>query len=182
MEQELRIAITGYRPAKLPAKYGYDITNQAYRELADAIRDTILRLAQKYRINRFVCISGMALGTDQLFVQVAHQLKQDPALENVHITAAIPCYGQETKGPVPSRELYHHILSLCDETVHVTQRSFTPTCMELRNQWMVDRCDILLAVYDGKSGGTANCIRYAKKQGKMIYYIDPDNLQTRKAA
>jgi len=182
MKEELRIAITGYRPTKLPAKYGYDIYNPAYMHLGSAIRDTILYAAYRRRKFNLVCISGMALGTDQLFVHVASRLKQTPEFENVHITAAIPCYGQETKWPVKSRETYHKILSLCDESVHVTQGGFTPSCMEERNQWMVDRCDILIAVYDGKPGGTANCIRYARQKNKAIYYIDPVTLRIQEAA
>lgn len=176
MQKELRFAITGYRPVKLPSQYGYDIHNAAYRKLAAAIRDTIVYVSYQRHMFDLVCISGMALGTDQLFVHVADALKKRPEFTNVHIIAAIPCYGQETKWPVRSREEYHQTLSLCNETVYVTRQSFTPSCMEQRNRWMVDHCDVLIAVYDGKPGGTANCIRYAKQQGKTIYYINPDNL------
>jgi len=182
MEKELRIAITGYRPTKLPAGYGYDLTNKAYRELADAIYDTVKFAACRSGMSHLVCISGMALGTDQLFVHVARRLKKAVDIDNVHIIAAIPCYGQELKWPVRSREEYHKVLALCDETVHVTQGRFTPSCMEQRNRWMVDRCDVLIAVYDGQPGGTANCIRYAREQGKTIYFIDPKNLLIRQAA
>ena len=182
MKKELRFAITGYRPVKLPSQYGYDIHNVAYRQLAAAIRDTIVYVSYQQCIFDLVCISGMALGTDQLFVHVADALKKRPEFANIHVTAAIPCYGQETKWPVQSRETYHKTLSLCDETIYVTRQNFTPSCMEKRNQWMVDHCDVLIAVYDGKSGGTANCIRYAQQQNKTIYYIDPNNLLVRRAA
>lgn len=39
---------------------------------------------------------------------------------------------------------------------------------------MVDRCDKLIACYNGDtSGGTYNCVQYAKKKGKEIIVIDP---------
>lgn len=31
---------------------------------------------------------------------------------------------------------------------------------------MVDDCDSLLALWDGSSGGTKNCLDYARKKGK----------------
>lgn len=49
-----------------------------------------------------------------------------------------------------------------------------------RNQWMVDRADAVLAVWDGSPGGTANCVNYARKVGKPITIIDPRTGSVRK--
>ena len=35
----------------------------------------------------------------------------------------------------------------------------------------------LIAVWDGSSGGTANCIKYAKNMNKNIIHIDPYNIK-----
>ena len=44
--------------------------------------------------------------------------------------------------------------------------------MQLRNQYMVDNSDLVLAIWNGKeSGGTWNTIKYARKQGKKIQYL-----------
>ena len=40
-----------------------------------------------------------------------------------------------------------------------------------RNQKIVDHCDILLAVWDGKSHGTGNTLAYARKVDKPAYVI-----------
>jgi len=40
--------------------------------------------------------------------------------------------------------------------------------MQTRNIWMVDNCDLVLALWDGSDGGTGNCIKYANKIGKPI--------------
>ena len=46
--------------------------------------------------------------------------------------------------------------------------------MNIRNEWMVDRCDTLIAVWDeSPTGGTTNCVGYAKQQGKKIITIKP---------
>jgi len=36
---------------------------------------------------------------------------------------------------------------------------------ELRNQYMVDSADLVIACWNGSPGGTANCIKYAEKLG-----------------
>jgi len=45
---------------------------------------------------------------------------------------------------------------------------------------MVDNADIVIAVWNGdekSKSGTWNCIKYARKKGKKIIYIDPNNLE-----
>lgn len=39
--------------------------------------------------------------------------------------------------------------------------SYVPGCMQQRNRYMVDHCDLLLAVHDGVSGGTQSTLTYA---------------------
>jgi uncharacterized phage-like protein YoqJ len=46
--------------------------------------------------------------------------------------------------------------------------------MQRRNEWMVDRADKLVALWDGSWGGTFNCIEYARKKG-----VPFDNLWAR---
>lgn len=43
----------------------------------------------------------------------------------------------------------------------------------IRNQQMVDRCDEAVFFWDGKSPGTADCIRRAKAAGKLALVIYP---------
>jgi uncharacterized phage-like protein YoqJ len=45
--------------------------------------------------------------------------------------------------------------------------------MQKRNEYMVDKCDKLLAVWNGTTGGTHNCIKYAKSKGKEIILLNP---------
>ena len=44
-----------------------------------------------------------------------------------------------------------------------------------RDRYMVDNCDVLLAVWDGiKDGGTWRTIQYAMKKKKNIIFIDEE--------
>ena len=41
---------------------------------------------------------------------------------------------------------------------------------------MVDGADAIVCCYDGKTGGTAYTIDYAKRQGKVIIQINPTDM------
>ena len=46
-----------------------------------------------------------------------------------------------------------------------------------RNKGMVDKTDILFAVWDGiQKGGTWNAVKYAKETGKQVFRLDLDKL------
>lgn len=42
------------------------------------------------------------------------------------------------------------------------------------NIGMVEKLNLLLAIWDGTSGGTGNCVRAAKTRGVDIQRIHPD--------
>jgi len=120
-------------------------------------------------------ISGMALGADQLFAMCAIAVRD--AGYPSKITAAVPFKGQENAWPAASKIKFGQILEQCDETVYVSDPGYTAWKMQVRNQWMVDRADTVLAIWSGKmSGGTYNCIEYARGQGKRIDCINPQTL------
>ena len=53
---------------------------------------------------------------------------------------------------------------VCTGEYHVTK-------MQIRNERMVDDSDLVLAFYDGSTGGTHNCIRYAQRQHKSVMNV-----------
>lgn len=107
-------------------------------------------------------ISGMAQGYDQALAAAAITL-------SIPFTAAVPFRGQEEKWPLEAQETYRTILKRAKVVIYVSQGGYAASKMGTRNEWMVRRCDQLLALYDGTSlGGTANCILYAEKAGRPI--------------
>ena len=46
---------------------------------------------------------------------------------------------------------------------------------QARNEQIVDSCDVLLAIWDGKSRGTENTLSYARKVNKPAFRIDLTN-------
>jgi uncharacterized phage-like protein YoqJ len=144
------IVATGHRPSKLG---GYEFK----------VFDALVHLACEYLISLPELpdhgISGMALGWDQAWAQALTEFA-------IPFTAAVPCDGQDSRWPMRSRTRYHYLLGKAHQIVVVCPGPYEAWKMERRNRWMVDNADAVVALWNGTSGGTANCVAYAKAQGK----------------
>lgn len=139
------VAATGHRPDKLGG-YGADVAGRLFA----LAREELVRL-QASRV-----ISGMAVGWDTAIARAALELQ-------IPLVCAVPFRGQEACWPVESQRVYREILGRADRVVYVSPDGYAAWKMMLRNRWMVDRCDVVLALHDGSTGGTFNCIEYATK-------------------
>ena len=144
------IAGTGHRPNKLGG-YGAEVMSRLKR-------CAILELS---RIEPTLVISGMALGWDQALAKAAIHLK-------IPFHAYVPFAGQELKWSIHSQREYDDLLEKAHSVIYCSPGGYSPHKMQIRNERMVDACDLLLALWDGSPGGTANCIRYAQEVGKNI--------------
>jgi uncharacterized phage-like protein YoqJ len=140
------IAGTGHRPNKLGG-YG----DKVFQRLVDLGRYVIREERAQH------VISGMALGWDQALAQAALELK-------VPFTAAVPFEGQESMWPISSQGLYRELLSKAEKVIIVCDGGYSAAAMQKRNAWMVDHADQIAALWDGSSGGTGNCLAYARKR------------------
>lgn len=153
------VAFTGHRPNKLG---GYKLPNPTYIYVCQQIDKTLKELKPEK------IISGMALGIDQWAANIAYKL-------GIPFIAAVPFLGQEGAWPAQSQQTYNKLIKLASEVVIVCEGGYEASKMQRRNEWMTDRCDILIAVWDKTPGGTGNCINYAKSINKHIVYINPTN-------
>ena len=69
----LKINITGHRPGKL---YGYDIHRPEYNDIRNQIKGSLMMLIKKYAAEEVICYSGMALGTDQIFIECCIEARE----------------------------------------------------------------------------------------------------------
>lgn len=156
-------AITGHRPNKL---FGYDLMAEPYQKLRAGIKQLLVQenIQELY--------TGMALGTDMLAALAVIDLQN--AGHDIKLHAAVPYKDhKDSRWPQETRDLYDAILSRASQIDLVTDGPYSPWALELRNRFMVDRSELLIAVYTGAPGGTANCIKYARRTGKPIWFVDP---------
>ena len=73
-----------------------------------------------------------------------------------------------------SRAVYNSLIKKAVEVVVVSEGAYAGWKMQKRNMWMIDHSDIVIGVWNGSPGGTANALSYTQQQGKTIYRISPE--------
>jgi uncharacterized phage-like protein YoqJ len=157
------LAFTGHRGDKLG---GIWLPSQGPDVVALLVDDLVRRALVS---DGLTVISGMALGWDMLVAQAAVAASDFGA--PVRVIGAVPFRGQDQRWPEASRRCWHALCDHLDEVVVVSDGGYSPATMQRRNEWMVDRCDRLVACWNGSPGGTANCVRYAEQVGKPVVNV-----------
>ncbi len=147
-------AFTGHRPGRLP--WGEHEEDPRCDLLKDCLLETVRHLSDK-GVNVFLC--GMARGSDTLFAEAVLRLQEErPQTE---LWAVLPCRGQADQWTAADRRRYRRLCGACRHVILI-QEAYTPQCMVRRNQWMLERCDVVVSFYDGGKGGTGWMVRQAQ--------------------
>ena len=163
-EKNLTCCFTGHRPEKLP--WGGDESDARCLKLKEELACCIDG-AYLAGCRHFIC--GMARGCDMLFAEAALALRGKHP--EVTLEAAIPCDTQADGWRADERRRYEHLTAECDEVTFVAH-AYSPGCMQRRNEYMVERSDVLIAVFNGTAGGTMNTILCAQRKGLRVITID----------
>ena len=152
--------VTGNRPQKFPWKYGKGKKYKTYlAEMAKQIEKLIERGYTYF-------ISGGALGVDQDFAEAVLRAKQAHA--EITLEIAIPCKTQAARWSKDEQLRYRSILE-CADKITILSEHYTPSCMQRRNEYMVDKADLVLAYWNSEeSGGTWYTINCAKQKEKLL--------------
>ena len=147
----LKVSGTGHRPDKLG---GY--SDEAFNQLVEIAEKAFTQ------IQPTEVISGMALGWDMALAQAAIN-------RGIPFIAAVPFVGQENMWQKKTQDYYKELLSKAKEVVIVSEGGYSAYKMQVRNEWMVNNCDLVLAMHNGDTfGGTFNCVTYVTKVGKPM--------------
>lgn len=149
------VAVTGHRPDKLG---GYRTPNPTFNSVMEGLDKALLDLRPEK------VIIGMALGVDQWMAELC-------IWNGIPFEAAVPFNGFESRWPAFSQVKFRQLLERASAVHVVCEGEYAPWKMQRRNQWMVDNCDRLIAVFNGTDGGTANCISYAQLARKPITFV-----------
>lgn len=160
-------SFTGYRPSKLA--FNFNRKDEAYCRLYNVLKKEIMLLA-KNEIKYFQ--TGMALGIDLMCGEIVLELKKD---FDIHLFCIIPCKNQRQGWSDDNIALYNNLINNSSGIIYTSTEDYSKGCMMKRNKYLVDTAEHILAVYDGKKGGTMSTIEYAKKNKRTITIINPIN-------
>lgn len=170
-KQGLRCAFSGHRPQSLP--WQFNETDSNCLTLKKILNAQIAKLTDNGYTD---FLSGLALGVDTWAAEIVLTLRENnPALK---LHCILPCKSQADKWPIPAQEHYKTILYQADSVVY-TSLTYHPNCMLERNRFMVEKADLLIAVYDERRqrSGTGAAVRYAQKLSCKVVVIDPISLK-----
>ena len=160
-----RVAFTGYRPQKMP--FGFDEADERCVDFKQRLYNTIESLIdQGYK--HF--ISGGALGMDMYAAEAVLKLKTKHP--EITLEMVSPFDDQAAKW-APQYQQRHDRLFEQADMVTATGHQYTKSAMFIRNHYLVNNADVLLAAYDGQPGGTQMTVKYARQMGIQVCCIKP---------
>lgn len=144
---------TGHRPEKL--------------NISEMTAKKLLCEGIQYAIDQGVTtfITGMAKGVDTWAGEMVLEYKN--IYPDIRLVCAMPYEGFAKGGTDKERIARLRILASAD-LVHNVSDSYHPFCFQSRNRWMVDRSDLVIALYTGDTGGTRNTIKYAEAENIRV--------------
>ncbi|MCL2774565.1 MAG: DUF1273 domain-containing protein [Oscillospiraceae bacterium] len=110
-------------------------------------------------------LSGFAEGIDLEFAELISEMRENNP--DIFFEAVIP-YRDRLNAKSPK---FHKFLGKCDK-ITVTSEKYSSKCYQVRNTYLVEKSDRIIAVFDGRNrSGTAQTIRIARKKKREIRFI-----------
>lgn len=151
-----RCCFTGHRPEKLHIDEA-TITQGLRLAIERSIADGFLTY-----------ISGMSRGVD---IWAAEQVllcrRRD---QRIHLICALPHPDFETRWGPMWQKRYRDILQQAD-WIETVCGVYSRESYQIRNEWMVNHCSRIIAVYHGEKGGTKNTLEYTLAHNTEILYV-----------
>jgi uncharacterized phage-like protein YoqJ len=102
--------------------------------------------------------TGMALGWDQAVAEACVKI-------GLPFVACLPCDDQNALWEHHQQKRYQELLQNAVEVIVVSPGPYAVRKMFVRNEYLVDNCNILLALWNGDyRSGTGHCVSYAERQ------------------
>ena len=143
-----RCCFTGHRPEKLNMNE-FEVKKLLEKAIDEAIEEGFTTF-----------ISGGSRGVDLWAAEIVNKKKKTNP--NLRLVMALPHPDFEKRWGAKDRLLLDYVVKNAD-FVKMVSENYYKGCYQVRNQFMVDRSSLVIAVYNGTVGGTRNTIIYAKK-------------------
>ena len=167
----MKLAFTGHRPELLP--FGDNELSAASIRVKALLLDEIMNSAAN---GCRVYLNGGARGGDIIFAEQVLLVKATE-YPDIQLITVVPHEGQANSWTEAWRERYFRIHELSDQVITLASR-YSRDCYHVRNRYLVDNADRLLALYNGgATGGTAYTVKYARQKNRDIVVIDPNTLE-----
>lgn len=169
------MAVTGYKPMELGI---FSDKHPGVSIIKRALASRMLSFVEE-GTEWFVTsgASGVELWASEVVISLREQYPQ------VKLSILTPFLEQESRWPDHAKEQYYQVLNQADHVASITNRPYeSPTQLKLKNEFIVQKSDGLLVVYDEESRGSPDFyLRPAKLKQRNsdypIFYINRYDLE-----
>jgi hypothetical protein len=141
------------------------------RSTQTAVRSALSKMLAHHDSGSVVGLTSLAAGADQLFARAVLA-----AGGRLHVVIPSAKY-ETTFVSAGKRTEYEDLLRAAESRIELDYPQPTEEAFMAGGRTVVDGCDVLLAVWDGKPavgfGGTADVVAYARQTGKPIEVVWP---------
>lgn len=173
MKKEYTAAIVSVPVEQLRYKY-----NEA-EELVIGLKEKLSMIYQQVaRDTEFTVMSNGDFGVPLWSLEVALAIRG--LGQSVRISVVVPCNLQDEGWAEDWRDRYYKVIEKADSALALPLE-YTDLCetdedlYEAADRYMIDNCDIVIAVTAGEE--IPDAVDYAKSKGCPIIYIDSDTLE-----
>jgi uncharacterized phage-like protein YoqJ len=146
------LAVTGHQPFLLGG-YGHDVSRRLRRVAFDWLQANTPREV----------MSGLAAGWDTAVADAAVSL-------GIPLIAALAYRGQADLWPEEARNEHARLVAAAGE-IYLYAEAKEHGCFTRRDRWVLERGDMVLALWSGVDGGTARAIATANKLEKPVVNV-----------
>ncbi len=167
----VRLGVTGHRTFPMEQAVRASVT-KVLAQLDESLK------VLHHTPHTYTVISPLAEGADRLVAREVLAWAPPEGAEKPSLKVVLPLpeadylYDLETR---KSKDEFKSLLALATSTVTLDKVASRTAAYERAGRWVVDNCDVLIAVWDGKpaqgQGGTAEVVEYARKVGRIIFWI-----------
>ena len=164
----------GCHPTRFRFKYkeNYTLCKKIKAALLEQAKALYNRGARRFYV-------GGALGVDMWAGEAVLSLKGMPEYLDIELVCVVPFVGHDNQWDAPSKQRFAKLLAGCDEKIAASSPG-SPDAYKIRNYYMLDHSDDMIAVYDGdekERSSTGQAVNYARKRRLDIILIHPDTAQ-----
>jgi hypothetical protein len=159
-----RIATTGHRFISVDVR------------LSASIRSVLDRIIQEHANSELHLLCALAEGSDQLVAKIAL------SYPGIKLIVPLPLSEEEYLMGFASdigRESFYELMPSAEKVFTLPEQVDHPTAYESLGNYMLDHCEVLLALWNGqyslRKGGTGEVVKKALKKEKIIYWIYTSN-------
>ncbi|QFK71765.1 DUF1273 family protein [Pradoshia sp. D12] len=160
------VFVTGYKAHELGI---FDQNHEGIKYIKKALLSRLLTLLEEGM--EWVIITGQP-GVELWAAQVVFDLQEE--YPDLKLGVLLPYLNQEENWKEPVKELYEEIMLQADYVEAISKKPYEgPWQLKLKNQFIVDKSDEMLILYDDEKDGSPKYSWFEgkKKQNKQDYPI-----------